>query len=435
MWFSVLYEIVVAFAFLAFLPKALYQCLRYKKHRTNTIRRLGIGFPHVERKGQGPIIWMHAVSVGESQAATALLKRLQEEIPDVTVVVSSTSETGHAEAKKALKSADYHVYLPFDFAPCVKHVLSRCAPDLVILIEGDFWYRFLKEAKKQGAVALVVNGKVSETSCQRFCKVPFFTKRLFSLLDFLCVQSDLYKQRFLAMGIAASKIAVTGNLKTDSLPLPLSPSELEELRARLHLAPTDRVIVVGSTHDPEEELILSQLAPLLARDSHVKIILAPRHPERFELVEALLTKHNIPYASWTKGTKEANPRGILIDAMGVLRKCYQLADVAIVAGSFIKRVGGHNIMEAQAFGVPVVSGPYMHSQPQLIECAKFYDAILQVDNAEVGQAVERLLSDADLSQRLGNNALKMVAELRGATDRTLHEVRELAPQFFACNKP
>ncbi len=434
MWFSALYELVLFILFLAAMPKAVYECVRHKKHRTNFFKRLGFGFPKITKKNNGPIIWVHAVSVGECHAANPLINQLKLEMPDATIVVSSVSETGHREAKKTITQADWHVYLPFDFYFCVKHVFTLIRPDIVILCEGDFWYRFLKEAKKQGAITVVVNGKVSSESASRFARFSFITKRLFALIDFLCVQSDLYKARFLQMGVASSKIAVTGNLKCDSLPTPIGLTEVADLRAKMFLAADDKVLVIGSTHDPEEELLLSQLVPVLAKFPKLKIIIAPRHPERFNAVALLLEKHGLSYGTWTKGAVTSNPQAYLIDAMGILRKCYQLADIAIVAGSFTNKVGGHNIMEAQAFGIPVISGPYMHSQPQLIECAKFYNAILQIDGSEVAATIERLLCDTATCENLGKSSLDMVSALRGATVRTRDELFDLAPQFFACVK-
>ncbi len=433
MLFSLFYEIGLFLAFLVALPKALYECLRYGKHKTNFLKRLGFGFPKVVKKANGPLVWVHAVSVGECHVANPLIKRLKAEMPDATFLVSSVSETGHAEAKKSIQ-ADYHVYLPFDFYLPVKYVLSQAKPDIVILCEGDFWYRFLKESKKQGAITCVVNGKVSERSMQNFCHFSFFTKRLFSYIDHLSLQSELYKERFLRMGIAASKIAVTGNLKCDALPTPVSEAEIQALRVKMQLTADDKVLVIGSTHDPEEELLLSQLAPLQAKFPNLKLIIAPRHPERFEVVKTILEKHNLSYGTWTQGSKTERPQSYLIDAMGILRKCYQLADIAIVAGSFTDKVGGHNIMEPQAFGIPVISGPHMHSQPQLIECAKFYNAILQIEGKDVASAVEELLQEPKKCQDLGKRALDMVTALKGATDRTRNELYLLAPQFFTCNK-
>lgn len=432
MLFSIFYEIALVFAFLLILPKALYEAIRYKKHRTNFLKRLGFGFPKITPKGSGPVIWVHSVSVGECQAVATLIKRFQAEMKDPTIVVSSVSETGHQEAKKTLKTADYHVYLPFDFYPCVKYVLSKCSPNLVILSEGDFWYRFMKEAKLKGAVEIVVNGKLSSESEKRFTLFSFFTKRLFALIDMLYVQSELYRTRFLNIGIAASKMKVTGNLKCDSLPAILPDEEIRDLRKKFQLDPQDKVVVIGSTHNPEEEILLSELVPLTKQFPDLKLIIAPRHPERFAEVEELLKKHGLSYGTWTKGSEVLRPQAFLIDAMGILRKSYQLANIAIVAGSFTNKVGGHNIMEPQVFGIPVIAGPYMHSQPQLIECAKYYNAIVQVEGNEVAKAVTRLLTEQSYAETIGKSALTMVSELRGATDRTMKEIVGVVPEFFAC---
>jgi 3-deoxy-D-manno-octulosonic-acid transferase len=434
MLFSVLYELLLWLAFILALPKAFYECIRYKKHLSNFPKRLGFGFPKIRRKGKGPIIWIHSVSVGECQAVAALIKRFQAEMCEPTIVVSSVSETGHAEAKKTLHTADYHVYLPFDFYLCVTHVLNRCTPDFVILSEGDFWYRFLKEAKRRGAVEIVVNGKISEKSEKSFKFFSFFAKRLFSLLDMMFVQSELYEKRFLNIGVAASKMKVTGNLKCDSLPAILPEAEIDQLREKFHLRTQDKVVVIGSTHNPEEELILSQLAPLAKKFPNLKLIIAPRHPERFAEVEELIKKHGLSLGTWTKGASSPNPQAFLIDAMGILRKSYQLANIAIVAGSFTNKIGGHNIMEPQVFGIPVIAGPYMYSQPQLIECARYYNAILQVGESEIGTAVSRLLSEPKYAESFGKSALTMVSALRGATDRTMNEIVKLVPEFFACVK-
>jgi 3-deoxy-D-manno-octulosonic-acid transferase len=431
MFFSLVYEFALLLLFVAALPKALYECIRYGKHKTNFLKRLGFGFPDISRRN--PVIWVHSVSVGECHAANPLVKRLRLEIPNATIIVSSVSETGHAEAKKIIKDADYHVYLPFDFYLSVKRVLQKARPDLVVLVEGDFWYRFLKEAKKVGAVTAVVNGKVSSGSEAMFCRVPFFTKRLFSLVDYLCVQSELYKERFLHMGVASSKIAVTGNLKCDSLPMRAADSEIQELKDKMHITPHDKVLVIGSTHDPEEEMLLKELIPITAKYPNLKLVIAPRHPERFTAVAEILEKHGLSYGTWTKGSSTPSPKAFLIDAMGLLRKCYQLADIAIVAGSFTNKVGGHNIMEAHAFGIPVISGPYMHSQPQLIECARYYNAIIESQGSEIGTTIDRLLQEPARCEELGKCSLDMVSALKGATDRTRDRIYALVPQFFACN--
>ncbi|MBS0656069.1 MAG: 3-deoxy-D-manno-octulosonic acid transferase, partial [Verrucomicrobia bacterium] len=234
MLFSFLYELAIACAFVLNSPRMLYQLIRHKKYRTNLFARFGFGFPTITPKKDGPVIWIHAVSVGEIHAIAGLAKQLKEEINNLTLVISSTTETGHAEAKKTLAwAADAFVYLPFDFWLCVKKVLSRCTPDIVILSEGDLWYRFLHEVKKKGAITLITNGKMSKRSAEKMARFSYFGKKLVSLIDHFCLQSELYKQRFILTGVPASKISITGNSKADALPLPLEGSAIDELKQKL----------------------------------------------------------------------------------------------------------------------------------------------------------------------------------------------------------
>jgi 3-deoxy-D-manno-octulosonic-acid transferase len=373
---------------------------------------------------------MHAVSVGEIHAIAGLAKKLKEEIEHLTLVISSTTETGHAEAKKTLALADAFVYLPFDFWFCVKKVLSRCTPDIVILSEGDLWYHFLHEAKKKGAITLITNGKMSKRSAARMTRFSYFGRKLVSLIDHFCLQNELYKQRFIQTGVPVSKVSITGNSKADALPQPLQGSAIDELKQKLGVKTDDLVLVIGSTHDPEEELLLKEIAPLIQQFDRLKVIIAPRHPERFGVVSALIEAQGLSYASWTKGATSDNPQVFLVDTMGVLRHCYQLADVAIVAGSFTTKIGGHNILEAQCFGIPVITGPYMYSQPQLIENALAHNAIIQTDINGIQGILENLLSNAERRSEISKNALEMIAAMKGSTQATLSVIHDMAPQFF-----
>jgi 3-deoxy-D-manno-octulosonic-acid transferase len=434
MLFSFFYELALICLFLAMTPKMLYQFIVEKKYRTSLLARFGMRFPSIKPKDNGPIVWVHAVSVGETHAIAALVKKLQEEIPNVTFVISSTTETGHAEAKKITPFADYHVYLPFDFFFCVKKVLSKCTPDIIIMSEGDLWYRFLAETKKKGAISIVVNGKLSLESEKRMCRFPFFTQRLLPLIDYFCLQNELYRNRFLKTGVPASKMAITGNSKCDSLPEPLPESALNELKSKLGIKEGDFVLVIGSTHNPEEKLLLKEIAPLIQQFDRLKVILAPRHPERFAEVVDIIEKQGLTYTCWTKKSEVVDPKVFLIDAMGVLRHCYQLADIAIVAGSFTDKVGGHNILEAQVFGVPVIAGPHMYSQPHLLENALFYNAIIQTDADGVQSAILSLLNSPEKRFALRDNSLLMVSSLKGATERSLKALRDIVPQFFALSE-
>jgi 3-deoxy-D-manno-octulosonic-acid transferase len=436
MLLHLLYEIAVWILFVISLPKAIYQAICQKKYRQSFLHRFGYKFPQVQRKGSAPIFWVHAVSVGETQAISSLVKRIKDEVTDAVVVVSSVSETGYATAKRVMPYADYHVFLPFDFFLSVSHVLSRCRPDVVILSETDYWFRFLHKAKQRGAVIMVASGKISENSHKLFKRFSFFAKRLFALVDFFCLQSEQEHNRFVDLGIAKAKLNVTGNVKSDVQYPVLQENEKQELRKKLRLQKDDCVLVVGSTHAPEEELVLRELASLLKEHANLKIIIVPRHPERFSQVQSLIDQTGIPNTSLSKCSEkpEINPKVVLVDAMGTLVKCYQLADIAIVAGSFTDKVGGHNILEPAFFGVPVICGPHMFSQKQLLEIAQSYDAVVQVDGTKLSDTVREFIVNSAKRKKMGDQGLTMVSALRGASERTFQALTALTPQFFSARK-
>jgi len=421
---SILYECSLYFLALLALPKMAYQMLVHKKYRDSLFQRLGIRFPVID-KGQRQLIWIHAVSVGETKAVALLAKRLKSELNNPIVVISSITETGHAEAKRSIPTADYHVYLPFDFRWSVKSIINRTRPDLVILCETDFWYNFLRFSKASGATIALVNGKVSPTSTKRFKRLSWLTKSLFNLIDLFGLQSRHYKERFLTIGIPEEKLIVTGNLKFDEQPEMMSETEKMQLKSRLGIQDGEKVVVIGSTHNPEEENLLEEIRKVWPAFPDLKVIIVPRHPERFSEVASLLKSKEIPFIRYSQTGSPTYNGGkvVLLDAMGMLRKCYQLADAAIVAGSYIEKVGGHNILEPLWYGVPLLYGPYMHSQPALVELVKEYGAGKQVSLQDMHRELISVLGGKDVPE-MNQAGKKLISEVGGSTERTLNLLKQ-----------
>lgn len=407
------------------LPKIVWSRCFKKKYQESFPKRLGLSFPSI-LKDERPLIWIHAVSVGEVKAVANLAKCLKQQPDNPMIVVSSITETGHAEAKRCLPEADHHFYLPFDFYFLIAPILRKVKPNKVILCETDFWYNFLRIAKKQGAEICVVNGKISERSLGRFQQFSFFSRPLFSLVDHFCLQSNLYAERFAKLDIPKSKMVVTGNLKFDSQPKLMSPKEKMAFKAELGISENDKVIVVGSSHDPEEKQLLEAMCGLWEHEPKLKVIIVPRHPERFDTVEILIKTFSIPYQRYSeRHSPQATTSAsiILLDTMGLLGKCYQIATIAIVAGSYTKLVGGHNILEPLWFGVPMVYGPYMHGQPDLVEAVSTHGAGLQMQINEVGAGLLRLLQDPAEADKLRKGAAQLITAMQGSTARTLEVVK------------
>jgi 3-deoxy-D-manno-octulosonic-acid transferase len=417
-FFSFVYDLTLTAFAIVTLPFVAYQMLVKKKYRRSFFRRWGFDIPKIE-KGNKPLYWVHAVSMGETLAVAALVKRIKRESPDARIVISSITETGHAQAIKTIREADYHVYLPLDISWNIKRLFKRVSPDVLIVCETDLWYQFLRIAKKQGASLILVNGKVSLPSMKRYSIFFPLRKRLFQLFDKFCVQDPVYGERFHQLGIPKDKIVVTGNLKFDDESTKCPEAELKACKEKLGIDDKDVVIVAGSTHNPEEKEILKVFEGLWRRFPKLKLVLVPRHPERFDEVAKLLKYEDLAFSRFSQiEKKEGNERVILVDTMGLLKQCYQLADIAIVAGSYTEKVGGHNILEPANYQVPVIFGPWMQNQHQLQELILRSGGGLQVPIEELQDALERLLLNPKEGKEMGRKGLEAVQKMRGATART-----------------
>jgi 3-deoxy-D-manno-octulosonic-acid transferase len=421
----IFYEIVLWIIALIAVPKTIYSFFAHKKYRHSLLPRFGIRYP-VFQKQSLPSIWIHAVSVGETKAIVSIARELKRLFPENPLIISSVTETGHAEAKRSLPFADYHVYLPLDFSWVVYKIVKRASPGLVILCESDFWLNFLYYSKKRGAALALANGKMSERSMRRFHLVSFFSKQLFGLFDVLCVQNNLYRNRLIEAGAPLEKIVVTGNLKLDEDYPQLSNEEVIQWRQKLGIQPNELVFTIGSTHAPEEQFFLHILKEIWKHTPQLRVILVPRRPELFKEVALLLERERLVWISFTDiSRRTGKEQVILMDAMGLLRMCYQLSDFALVGGSFTDRVGGHNILEPCWYGKPVLFGPHMHTQLELVDLMTQYEAGIQVTKEQLRSVLERWIENPKESQEIGAQGLRLVKDLKGSTKRTLEAFQPL----------
>ena len=370
------YQLAIFLIALGYFPKALFQSKRTLKSRF-TVPAL--------KPANKPRIWIHACSVGETKAASTLSRHLQ----DYDLVISSTTDTGHATAKQLFPNAQ-HIFMPYDMRPAMKLAFSQIKPDLLIIVESDFWFNLIHEATCPIAV---VSGVLSKRSYKRHKRFPAFAKKLFEPVSLILVQNQIYQDRFADLGIQTQ---IGGNLKFDVQPT-VKP------------APEDFIVTIGSTHDGEEELILNALEPLTKRYPNLKLLVVPRHPERFDLVKQILQ------------SKSATP----ICEMGVLPSCYAKSKLAIVAGSFNPTVGGHNILEPIQLGVPVLFGPHMHAQEELKNLVLNSRAGKQLQAGQLAHEVEAHLTDPDYHNTACQNASKLHQSLRGVSQNTYDMLNKL----------
>lgn len=393
----------------------------FNKDRDHLIRRLKLSelksIPSKKGK-KGPRFLIHAVSVGEAKAILPLYEHLKKTHKNAYFAITSTTKTGHAAAKRLLKGADLYTVFPIDFKRSVKTLLDHTKPDVIILSEGDLWLNFLTEAKSRGAHIFIASAKLSDRSLNRMKKVPFFTQKLLSSIDAIAAQSEAYANKFKELGFSPKKLSVTGNLKYDE---PFYKKAT--LRKDLGLSARDKVIVVGSTHEPEEELILNQLKPLLKDNPQLHVIFVPRHPERWPRVESLLKASKCSFSLLTKllkaKSKKSAPQLIMVNQMGLLCDFYTIADISIVAGSYTSKVGGHNIYEPLFAKSALIFGPYMHTQLPMREKVLKAHAGLEVEITDLQKQVKTLLDDSKERKALIKRGEALVKEGQGSAKETL----------------
>ena len=353
-----MYDLIVSLGALLALPKWLLQ----KKYKGTRRQRLGLTLPPASENA--PTFWFHMVSMGETRAMIPIYLHLKAKHADATFYFSNTTQTGQDEAKRHFKG--HFFILPLDLKPIMKRLARTINPDMLILSESDFWLNQIEAVKERGGRVVLLNGKVSEKSARRFSKVPLFSNKLFSAIDHLCVQNAEYEARFRSLNVPESKLTITGNLKLAIPQKPLSSEDLAHWRDQFGLNPTDTVITIGSTHEGEEELLLKKMP------KDTRILLVPRHPERFAKVKARFENDSVT----------------VVDKMGVLSICYSLSNIAIVGGSFAAGIGGHNIFEPIQVGKPVIFGPHMEEQKELVELVLSHEAGIQCTLEELPEALE-----------------------------------------------
>lgn len=373
--------------------------------------RLGFKNPRIPGRKKGKIrIWVHAVSLGETKAIESFISHVRKELPDVEIIKSSITKTGHEQSVKRKDIFDHAFFLPIDFSWRSRKLVKKIDPDLFILVENDYWPNLLNALKANGTKIALVNGRLSLQSYKRYKMCPTYAKKLFSTFDIMCLQTEEHKRRFETLGVPSERIYVTGNIKFDALCLMRSSEELNFPEGK-------RLITIASTHEGEEEMILEALQAMC--DS-VCLLIAPRHPTRFEKVAELLEKRGVSYRK-INDQGSGDERVILVDMMGVLDECFKKSNVAIVGGSFVKHVGGHNIFEPARLGIPVVYGPYMHNQEILVDQFKKHNVGKQVELGSLKETLEGYLGCEEKEEGMST----LIEEVAGATKRSWEIIKKL----------
>ena len=409
------------------LPYWLYQILRHGKYRTGFVERMGkvparlFGADASTRPRH--VVWVHAVSVGEVLAVSGLLAELRRSFPRHRVLVSTTTDTGQALARKRFGEENVF-YFPMDFEFTIRPYLRALQPELVVLAETEFWPNFLRLVYASGARIAVVNARISDRSWPRYRRFRWALQKMLRHVDLFLAQTQQDSARLQSIGAEAARVQITGNLKFD-VNLPAPPPIVESLRRSLAAEQAGPVLVCGSTVDGEEPPLLKAFENLRVAHPRAVMILAPRHPERFDQVAILLQQLGIRSYRRTRWAGETLAGGVfLVDSIGELAALYGLADVAFVGGSLVPR-GGHNIIEPAQHGVAIVTGTFTENFRDIVALFQSREAVRIVTLAELPLTLMQLLANDAERHALGRRAEETIRSQMGATSRTLEGLRTL----------
>lgn len=410
-------------------PWLAFKALTTGKYRRGILARFFGRAP--EREAAKQRIWFHGVSVGEILLLKPLIARIRHRYPDWEIVLSTTTNTGMEVALRHYP--DLKVFwFPLDFTWAVRRALQAVKPSLVVLAELELWPNFIHAAKAQGALVAVVNGRVSARSHRGYRRIRWFIRRLLRQIDLLAVQNTAYADRLSDLGAPWEQVHVTGSIKYDGVQTTRSNLKTQQLLKLLGLEeiagePKPLVWVVGSTQAPEEKWALEIYREAKRRHPELRLVIVPRHQERFEEVARLLRQSGLPFERRSQMQHEFHEVDaiLLVDSLGELGAVWGLADLAFVGGSFAAR-GGQNMIEPAAYGVATMVGPNTWNFKDTVEQLLAQQALIQVADKDQWRAETlRLLADAEARQELGVRAADFVLSQQGAADRTLDLIRAL----------
>lgn len=422
-----LYDIVLLLGMVVLIPWYLVRgCIRGKM-RQGLRERLGFISSSERKKIEGRrVIWIHAVSVGETRAAIPLIKGLRRTYPDAALVLSNVTETGR-EIAESISEIDLRIYFPVDFSLTVAHALDIINPALVLIVETELWPQFVRKCKQRAIPVMLVNGRISDRSFPRYKRVGTLVRPVLRQMSSFCMQSQQDASRIETLGADPEHIYVSGNVKFDQGEMSCFSTDVTGLRSQYALHTQARIWVAGSTHQGEDEIVIRIYHKLLQNFPDLILILVPRHPHRCRLIGELLTQEGLEWRLRSAAIgSPLQPAGVLlVDTLGEMLDLYALAEVVFVGGSLVP-VGGHNILEASMVKKPVLFGPHMQNFKEIAQYIIRAQGFGKVANEiQLEQLLTHLLQNPDAAHAAGLNGSAILQQHAGATAQTLAVAREL----------
>lgn len=376
-------------------------------------------------------VWLHAVSVGEVNAIAGLVKKLQQEFSEIRLVISTVTPTGNRLAKSLARDCDLIIYLPLDLSFITERIVKMVNPQLFITTETELWPNLLTSLKKQFIPLALVNGRISPRSFAGYRLFRFLLKDILGGFSLFCMQSELDRRRIITLGAKADKVRVLGNMKFD---IDLAATNgnrngrgpFENLASLL--GGNGQLIICGSTHSGEEEIILRIYKDLLLQFDYLRLLIAPRHIERVEQVEKLVAEAGLSVLKVSElASRDLLEKNcvLILDTVGELKRLYDLATIVFIGGSLVRR-GGHNIIEPAFFSKAIIVGPHMFNFADITRTFLENQAAIQVhDELELLEEIKLLLLSPAKRDRLGQRAKETIGHNRGATGATFDLLRHI----------
>ena len=428
--YTALIYCAVPFAFAV----VLWRGLRDRGYRQGLGERFGFGrragamraADATGTAGGGGTLWLHAVSLGEMSAAAPLVRALRARYPDSPLVLTTATPTGRARARSLFGDEVDVRFLPYDMPGAVTRFLERVRPRLALVMETEIWPNLYVECERRGVPLVLASARLSANSVARYRRFGGLFRGIFSASSLIAAQTDVDAERFVAIGAQSARTRVVGNIKFD---LELGAGVLDRGRElRACFGESRAVWVAGSTHAGEEEQVLAAHADLRRAEPNALLLLVPRHPDRFEAVAGLLNARGLRFTRRSGGVlPDAAMPVVLVDTVGELAALYASADLAFVGGSLVP-IGGHNLLEPAALGVPVLTGPSHSNAKDIAQLLLAQGAALQVaDAGQLAAALSRLFRDPAERQRMGAIGRQVIEANRGSVARLLELIEPWLP--------
>ena len=422
----IILDLVYLLVAAAYSPVVIYRAVRHKRYRTGWDQRFG---KITRRSPTKKCIWLHAVSVGEVNAAKTIVKELKNKFGDFEIVISTTTDTGFARATNLFSENHQVFFFPFDFSWIMRRAFSNIRPAICLLMELEVWPNFVQIAQQLNVPVIVVNGRISDKSYPAYKRIKPIAKKFFSKISLILAQTEQYAQRFIELGCPDEKVIVTGSLKYDTAQIADKVEGADLLAAQININ-DERLWVAGATGNDEEKILLDVYQNLKQQNPFrdLRLAIVPRKPERFDEVAQLIERRGFPLIRYSRiknntAQLQANNQMIILgDTMGDLRKFYSLATIIFVGRSLVP-MGGSDMTEAAALGKCTIFGPHAFNFKQTVDVLlKDNGAIMVKDKQELLQTMQKCLSEPDFAQEIAKNGQEVIRKNQGATAKSIDQI-------------